>query len=272
MKICWDNLEKVKYSKRKQAFYLDKTKRLVEKDCCLSCGEPFLARIITKGDYCSPECYDKNGEKNPNYGNIYTEETKAKLRECMLKTNKIVKEKYNVDNISQLKEIKEKKGQIIINFENVRPIVEERGYELININGDNKYATLTLKCKKGHIFDMKYVYFKNGHNCVACFHDRLREQGVSNIEGYELYRKRVVQYTEINIRKNGLFKNRSKTMHVDHKYSICQGFIDNIPTYIIGAVCNLELLPASENCRKAQKCSIQKESLYNEYFKEVRPF
>jgi hypothetical protein len=59
--------------------------------------------------------------------------------------------------------------------------------------------------------------------------------------------------------------NIDNTYHLDHKYSIIQGFLDNIDPKIIGSVVNLELLLAKENIKKNSNCSITKLDLINKY-------
>ena len=69
-----------------------------------------------------------------------------------------------------------------------------------------------------------------------------------------------------NIEKRGHISVEG-SYHLDHKYSIKQGFIDNIPVWIIGNICNLEMIPARINsCVKLDKCSISKEELFREFF------
>jgi hypothetical protein len=49
--------------------------------------------------------------------------------------------------------------------------------------------------------------------------------------------------------------------HLDHKYSIIEGFKNNIPPYLIGSINNLEMITWEENCSKKQNCSIELEEL-----------
>jgi hypothetical protein len=56
--------------------------------------------------------------------------------------------------------------------------------------------------------------------------------------------------------------------HVDHKFSITQGFLNNIPPEIIGSFHNLEMLYHTNNIRKNSKCSITKEELLKLYYGE----
>lgn len=49
--------------------------------------------------------------------------------------------------------------------------------------------------------------------------------------------------------------------HLDHKFSIVEGFKDKISPEIIGNIKNLEFIPWMENVKKRTKCSINKEDL-----------
>lgn len=66
----------------------------------------------------------------------------------------------------------------------------------------------------------------------------------------------------VNFEKRG---RNSGEYHIDHKYSIFQGFKDNIPAEIIGSIVNLEMLESRENMSKNIKCSVTKEDLYYSY-------
>ena len=76
MKICWDNLEKLKLNRN---FYLvDRhNNKFIEKYPCKKCGESYLALYNTKGEYCSKECSSiVNGKIHCNH----TKEAKNKIR------------------------------------------------------------------------------------------------------------------------------------------------------------------------------------------------
>ena len=49
--------------------------------------------------------------------------------------------------------------------------------------------------------------------------------------------------------------------HLDHKYSIIEGFKNNIEPEIIGNIKNLEFISWQENIKKRTKCSITIEEL-----------
>ena len=83
---------------------------------------------------------------------------------------------------------------------------------------------------------------------------------------YKSYKKEIELLTNRNIRKYGLanINMRSRNFHVDHKYSIYEGFTNNVPEKIISNIYNLEIMLASKNCKKQHKSSMTlKELLIN---------
>jgi hypothetical protein len=60
---------------------------------------------------------------------------------------------------------------------------------------------------------------------------------------------------------------RSRDLHLDHIYSIAEGFKNDIPPEIVGHWTNLRLLPKIENSSKGAECHKTKEQLYEDYHK-----
>lgn len=93
----------------------------------------------------------------------------------------------------------------------------------------------------------------------------------------ELYYEKVWKITEKqnlellpNFEKRGNIKFKKDAYHIDHRFSISEGFKQGVPPEIIGDIVNLEMLPAIENIRKYGKCSItlkKLKELYNEQHK-----
>lgn len=88
---------------------------------------------------------------------------------------------------------------------------------------------------------------------------------------YELYRLNVWRITNKqdleslkDIDKRGRIDLNPDAYHIDHKFSIREGFEENIPPEIIGSLKNLEMIPGRKNCSKRAKCSISKEELLDE--------
>lgn len=88
---------------------------------------------------------------------------------------------------------------------------------------------------------------------------------------YELYRLNVWRITNKqdleslkDIDKRGRIDLNPDAYHIDHKFSIREGFEESIPPEIIGSLRNLEMIPGRKNCSKNSKCSITKEELLND--------
>ena len=73
-----------------------------------------------------------------------------------------------------------------------------------------------------------------------------------------------------NFEKRGNIKFKKDAYHLDHRFSISEGFKQGVPPEIIGDIVNLEMIPAIENIRKYGKCSItlkELKELYDERHK-----
>lgn len=72
----------------------------------------------------------------------------------------------------------------------------------------------------------------------------------------DLYYRKVIACTNKTVRNYPHLQERTSEFHLDHKYSIRQGFVNGVNPEIIGSIHNLEILSASENCSKRADCSI----------------
>lgn len=76
MKICWDNLEDIKIT-RKGNFIKGAKSPMVYMEACDNCGEPYLAYKQYMSSCCCKSC-SKMGKKNPAFGKEVSEETRQK--------------------------------------------------------------------------------------------------------------------------------------------------------------------------------------------------
>jgi|TARA_B100001059_G_C17794817_1_gene562397 hypothetical protein len=81
------------------------------------------------------------------------------------------------------------------------------------------------------------------------------------------YSYQVRNLTEKTIRREFLDNSnlRSKDFHCDHKLSILEGFKQGVPVEIMADICNLEIIPKTENLKKGSKSSIT----FNELLEEI---
>lgn len=89
---------------------------------------------------------------------------------------------------------------------------------------------------------------------------------------FERYKREVWNVTrkQALINLHDYNKRGRKNYHLDHKYSVTQGFLNNIPPEIIGNIINLEMLDHKKNITKNSKCSITKEQLLELYYADCK--
>ena len=121
-------------------------------------------------------------------------------------------------------------------------------------NGLNSYDKMTIKMR---------ITNENNGNWLP----------LSEYTNFQLYYRMVLKFQykfKEEIKKLENFDKRghaNKGMyHLDHKFSIYEGFKQNIPPYIIGNICNLEMIIGRNNLSKNRKCSITKEELFKSFF------
>lgn len=89
------------------------------------------------------------------------------------------------------------------------------------------------------------------------------------LSDWKLYRRKVESLTYHSYNKNKSIIDpdnlRSRDFHLDHKFSIFEGFRNNIPVYIIASKYNLEIIKAEDNLSKSIDCSILKEDLLSNF-------
>jgi len=86
MKICWDNLEGLRYDKEKGIWYDKHWHCYTYIESCENCGDSFLA--IKDASFCSIKCatsgkhnamFGKTGDKNPFFGKKHTKENLKRI-------------------------------------------------------------------------------------------------------------------------------------------------------------------------------------------------
>jgi len=140
---------------------------------------------------------------------------------------------------------------------------------------DNKYingsAKLKFRCDKGHIFYPSWNNFKRGTRCPRCAYDeRTIHDGISaqNLYSYKVCVNRLsnVNFTTYYETINPYKLKRSFTEHhLDHIYTVIDGFNNRILPQIIANPFNLQMLPAFANVSKNGRSDMTKEELFEKY-------
>ncbi len=144
--------------------------------------------------------------------------------------------------------------------------------EYINVNKKLKY-----QCECGNISEITFNKFQAGQRCNKCQSERIKKTRIKNgywlsdreFSEFEIYRKITDKLSGKNYRKykkiinpENLPRGRGK-YHLDHKFSVLEGFNNNIPPFIISNINNLQMLTEHDNISKGNKCSITLEELFN---------
>jgi hypothetical protein len=81
---------------------------------------------------------------------------------------------------------------------------------------------------------------------------------------YELSMKRATGKFDLATLKNYHLRGPCGTVgsfNIDHRFSVHEGFLKNIPPEIIGHICNLEMKPWEQNLSKWKRCDITLDEL-----------
>jgi hypothetical protein len=149
----------------------------------------------------------------------------------------------------------------------LKSITESKNFKIIEIiKLDGKRSELLVECQNKHKGFKKYTNFIRKNKtfiCQKCYYEsislNLSEDEIKKIENYKkqvraLTAKNYKLYKDF-INPDGL-KIGKKNYHIDHKYSIHEGFKNGIDYHIISAKENLQAIPYNENLSKQSKCSI----------------
>lgn len=112
-----------------------------------------------------------------------------------------------------------------------------------------------LELQESFLEKIKFTKIQKGLNLDPCLE-------------YEffVYKKAVQRETKKSLRLNkDLLVKKNKKDSLDHKYSIFNGFINDVPPKIIGSIHNLEYINAAENAKKQTNCSIDLQTLVEKY-------
>jgi hypothetical protein len=172
-----------------------------------------------------------------------------KSREMHLKTAETLKNKIDENGLNHYDRIHQKKLNDIdengLNFYQRQHI---KNLNDIDENGLNFYQRqLKAQYESGRFIkpedkDDFHHYRYKVYKCMKKFEEQIKKLPNYDLRGHA---------------------NKPGTYHLDHKYSIAEGFKNNVPVHIIGNIANLEMISARNNLSKCRACSIDLDTLIN---------
>jgi hypothetical protein len=180
-------------------------------------------------------------------------------------------------------------------FDKITNLVRNNGFEILSKAEDYKNADsyLTVRCKQGHIRKVTWRSFKLHGGCKICDSenrklkpgywekwkllgqkrtDKFNEaRGCTLAESKDtwfIYRRTVYKMSE---RSYNRYKNiinpddlpRGRHLyHLDHKFSVLDGFKNNIAPYVLANPTNLQMLSESKNIAKDYHSEINIDQLF----------
>jgi hypothetical protein len=237
------NMKDVYFAKRK--WYIE-TYHESEYDKIINFTKNLKCKSFTEQLYCfcnnissRPQCSMCNSAVS--YSSRTAQYHRYCSQSCSLKDSKNL---IGVENASQLESVKQKK----------------RDKSLTKYGVDNVSKSVSVKQKIGTKASERW---KKYH----------QNKDYSQNMSLNQYNHRVQQYsnTQYNRHKHIIDPDnkRGKDWHLDHIYSVSQGYLNNVPVNVIGDITNLRIIPAVDNIRKGLKCDKTLESLYEDYKKSL---
>lgn len=262
--------------------YILKEKKSI--NVCINCNKPIvdLTRM-----FCSAKC------------NNNSEQTKNKFREKydnLSEIEKIVRNKKRTETVNnkyggytlQSSELKNKMKSTMILRYGVEHSFHNQSIKQKALNTwikkygvDNPFKSGEIKEKIKEVLKEKYGV-DNGANVNPKIRiDNVMKTKIERgwvipdefLSDYQIYRKKVKKITESTYKKyknvinpNNLERvtNGKNGFQLDHKYSIVEGFLNNVEPEIISHQCNLQMLEWYDNRTKSKRCDIELQELIKE--------
>ena len=163
------------------------------------------------------------------------------------------------------------------NIDEIKEYIESFDYKCISDKYVNNRTKLKVQCNKTHIYWTTWAIFKNGNRCPICSlkgrsgknHPNWKEYSEEDREDIKSYKKYIEKLSNINyklykstINPNNLKRGRN-AYHLDHIYSIIDGFNNNVDPNIIASSVNLRMLSEKDNIAKNGTSHMTLEQLYD---------
>lgn len=251
---------------------------------CLNCDKPIvdLTRM-----FCSAKCNNNSEQTKNKFRKNYNNLSEVEKLVRNNKRTETVNNKYGGYTL-QSSELKKKMKSTMIQKYGVEHSFHSDSIKQKALNTwikkygvDNPFKSNDIKEKIKQVLKDRY-----GVDNSANINPEIRiDKGIKTkiergwiipeefLSDYQIYRKKVKRLTETTyktykniVNPNNLERvtNGKNGFQLDHRYSIIEGFLNNVEPDIISHYCNLQMLEWSSNRTKSKRCDIDLEQLKNE--------
>lgn len=224
--------------------------------CCTHCKKENMKYGRFRDGYhtfCNNKCVKASDSYKEKWLKSWKENNSN--NEYLIKKNETIIKKYgSYENYNQhvLERIEESllKNKGVKHYFLTDEFKQKRKQSLNDRYGDDKYnnkeKTKNTRISNGtQIDDSKILYMKEYRKVAINL----------SITVYRNFKKNV---NPLNLKRG------KKFYHIDHRFSLKQGFLINLPLEIISHPCNLNMLWYMDNLKKQDVCSISLEDLLND--------
>ena len=221
---------------------------------CPTCGNELKYNRIKDGykKYCNDKCVKNSKE--------YKEKWKLSWKNNNSDGKSIIKRKETV--IKKYGSIEQYNNILFLSIKNK---------QLKKYGVQSYFQTDEFKNKRKKILKEKYgnEKFNNPNKTKNTRINNGTQISDEKTDNFNYYKRLTINRTLTIYRNNKQIinpndlKRSKKGYHIDHKFSIKQGFLNNLPIEIITHPCNLHLIDYKENLMKQDNCYITVNELLN---------
>jgi len=152
--------------------------------------------------------------------------------------------------------------------------IHNNQYDYSKVKYYNTHTKVDIVCTKHGVFEQTPNSHLRGRGCRECHLTKIRNNDTEYGANFLMYKQCVDKFTKRSYRRYKniinpfVYKRSRKGYHLDHKYSIYEGFRNGIPAYVIGSHHNLQIIKYIDNLTKMTECSITIDELYKLIKKE----
>jgi len=170
----------------------------------------------------------------------------------------------------------------LISIEYIRLKAVEKGWLCLSDQYLGPHKKLKFLCNREHEFETTWADMQQGHGCKFCVWEDLSQKfsyhyTIEELRELKNYRLTVNRKSEINYKKfksliNPFNLKRGKLFHLDHIYSVADGFKNNIDPDLVASPVNLRILTRRENIVKNGNSDFTLEELvsfHKQFVKEI---